>query len=255
MKTILTIAKNTFRETIRDRILVSTWFIIIAIILFSLFVGSISHDNSTRIIANFGVTAIYLLQIFIAIFVGSMLIYKEIERKTFYLLIPKPVSRLAIILGKCLGLMATTGLVTLLSTIFLLVVLSLNNGSEYLGGILLSTMLGLFEAMLLILISLLLSSLTSPILAFLTTVVIYLVGHAGNIFQYIYMTTELPVVSAVTRVIYHLLPNLEKFNIRNEIVYGTLPSVSMVELSILYALVYAALLLFLTVLVFRKKDF
>ena len=80
---IKTIAKNTFRETIRDRILMSVWFVIIAIILFSLFVGSISHDHNTRIITNFSVTAIYILQVFIAIFVGSMLIYKEIERKTF----------------------------------------------------------------------------------------------------------------------------------------------------------------------------
>ncbi len=255
MKTILTIAKNTFRETIRDRILVSTWFVILAIILFSLFIGSISHDNSIRIITNFGVTAIYLLQVFIAIFVGSMLIYKEIERKTFYLIIPKPVSRLAIILGKCLGLVATTTLVTFLSTAFLIIVLTLSGGSSYIEGILLSTFLGLLEATVLILISLLFSSLTSPILAFLSTIVIYLTGHAGSIFEYIFMTTETPIVAGIMKIIYHFLPNLEKFNIRNEIVYGTLPNISMVGMSILYAVIYGAFLLFLTILVFRKKDF
>lgn len=255
MKTILTLAKNTFRETIRDRILVSTWFVILAIILFSLFIGSISHDNSIRIITNFGVTAIYLLQVFIAIFVGSMLIYKEIERKTFYLIIPKPVSRLAIILGKCLGLIATTTLVTFLSTAFLIIVLTLSGGSSYIEGILLSTFLGLLEATVLILISLLFSSLTSPILAFLSTIVIYLAGHAGSIFEYIFMTTATPIIAGIMKTIYYVLPNLEKFNIRNEIVYGTLPSVSMVSMSILYALIYGAFLLFLTILIFRKKDF
>lgn len=255
MKTILTLAKNTFRETIRDRILVSTWFVILAIILFSLFIGSISHDNSIRIITNFGVTAIYLLQVFIAIFVGSMLIYKEIERKTFYLIIPKPVSRLAIILGKCLGLIATTTLVTFLSTAFLIIVLTLSGGSSYIEGILLSTFLGLLEATVLILISLLFSSLTSPVLAFLSTIVIYLAGHAGSIFEYIFMTTATPIIAGIMKTIYYVLPNLEKFNIRNEIVYGTLPSVSMVSMSILYALIYGAFLLFLTILIFRKKDF
>ncbi len=233
----------------------STWFVILAIILFSLFIGSISHDNSIRIITNFGVTAIYLLQVFIAIFVGSMLIYKEIERKTFYLIIPKPVSRLAIVLGKCLGLIATTTLVTLLSTLFLLVVVILNGGNSYIPGILLSTFLGLAEAGLLVLVSLLFSSLTSPILAFLSTIVIYLTGHAGSIFEYIFMTTSTPIIEVLMKAVYHILPNLEKFNIRNDIVYGTLPTLSMVGVSLLYGLIYGAFLLFLTVLVFRRKDF
>lgn len=255
MKTILTIAKNTFRETIRDRILMSVWFVIIAIILFSLFVGSISHDHNTRIITNFSVTAIYLLQIFIAIFVGSMLVYKEIERKTFYLIIPKPVSRSAIIIGKCMGLVMTTSLVTILSTLFLFLVLGISGGWNYFGGVALSTFLGLFEATLLILISLLFSSLTSPILAFVSTIAMYLIGHGGPIFRFIFETTETPLVAKTLEVVYHVLPNLDKFNIRNDIVYGTFPSLPMVLTSILYAVVYGVFLLYLTVLVFRKKDF
>lgn len=255
MRTILTVAKNTFRETIRDRILMSVWFVIIAIILFSLFVGSISHDHNTRIIINFSVTAIYILQVFIAIFIGSMLVYKEIERKTFYLIIPKPISRSAIITGKCLGLTLTTTLVTTLSTLFLFGVLWLSGGTEYSSGVALSTFMGLFEAVLLILISLLFSSLTSPILAFVSTFAMYLIGHGGPIFRFIYMTTEIPIVAKTFETIYHIVPNLDKFNIRNDIVYGTLPTFSMISLSIVYALAYGTFLLFLTVLVFRKKDF
>lgn len=255
MKTILTIARNTFRETIRDRILVSVWFVIIAIILFSLFIGSISHDNNTRIITNFSVTAIYLLQVFIAIFVGSMLVYKEIERKTFYLLIPKPVSRTAIIVGKCLGLSLTTFLVTALSTLFLLVLLSFNSGTAYYVPIILSLLLSSVEAILLILISLFFSSVTTPILAFVSTIAMYLIGHGGDVFRFIYTTTETPIVAAILKAVYHTVPNLEKFNMRNDIVYGILPTPSMVFLSLLYALVYGAFLLFITILVFRKKDF
>jgi Cu-processing system permease protein len=255
MKTILTIARNTFRETIRDKILMSAWFAIIAIILFSLFVGSISHDHNTRIITNFSVTAIYILQVFIAIFVGSMLIYKEMERKTFYLIIPKPVSRSAIIIGKCLGLIVTTTLVTALSTLFLLGILGVSGGFSYFGGVILATFMGLFEALLLILVSILFSSLTSPILAFVSTIAVYLIGHGGPVLRFIYTTTEIPFIAKTLEAVYHLLPNLEKFNIRNDIVYETLPSTSMVLLSILYAFVYGGLLLYITVLVSRKKDF
>lgn len=256
MKTILTIAKNTLRETIRDRVLMSVWFVVIAIILFSLFIGSISHDQNTRIITDFGLTAIYLLQVFIALFVGSMLMYKEIERKTFYLVIPKPVSRSAIIIGKCLGLTLTTLITTFLSTLFLLLLLTFfKDGMMYFSGIVLSSFLSTIEAVLLILIALLFSSLVSPVLAFVSTIAMYLIGHGGDIYRFIYTTTEIPIVAKVLKVIYHIVPNLEKFNIRNEVVYGTLPSLHMVGTSLLYATVYGCFLLYLTVIIFKKKDF
>jgi ABC-type transport system involved in multi-copper enzyme maturation permease subunit len=253
--TTATIAKNTFRETIRDRILMSVWLVIIAIILFSLFVGTLSHDHNTRIITNFGVTAIYLLQVFIALFIGSMLMYKELERKTFYLIIPKPVSRVAIIIGKCLGLTLTTLLVTVLSSLFLTIVLILSGGATFVPLIFVSMVLSTLEAILLILVSLLFSSFTSPIIAFVSSIAVYLIGHGGSIYRFIYTTTEIPIVATITKAIYHLVPNLEKFNIRNDIVYGVAPSLGMVGFSIVYAFLYASLLLYITVTIFKKKDF
>lgn len=252
--TILAVAKNTFRETMRDRILLSALAVILAIILFTLFIGSISLDQSARVITNFSVTAIYLLQIFVAIFIGSMLMYKEIERKTFYLIFPKPVTRTEIVLGKCLGLSATTLLVTFICTLFLFLLLAFKGGITFFVPIIISTLLTSVEAMLLILISLLFSSFTSPILAAVATITLYFVGHASDIFRYIFKTTESPTLEAITSAIYHTLPNLEKFNIRNDIVYGTLPTASTITLSFLYAFVYAGFLLYLTHLVIKKKD-
>lgn len=252
---ILTIAKNTFRETARDRILLSAFFVILAIILFSLFVASISLDQSTRMIVDFGITAIYALQMFVAIFIGSMLIYKEIERRTFFLLLPKPITRTEIVIGKCLGLTATTILVTLLSTAALYVVLYIQSGHIYFQPILLSVFLSTLEAIILILISILFSGITSPILAAVSTIAIFFIGHAGEIFRFIFMTTKSTVVEILTQAIYYLFPNLEKFNIRNDIVYGTTPSLTMVAISTLYAIAYAALLLIITQIAFKKKDF
>ena len=252
---IFTIAKNTFRETARDRILLSAFFVIIAIILFSLFIASISLDQSTRMIVDFGITSIYALQMFVAIFIGSMLIYKEIERRTFFLLLPKPISRTEIVIGKCLGLTATTVLVTLLSTIALYAVLYIESGQMYFFPILLSVFLSTLEAVILILVSILFSGITSPILAAISTLAIFFVGHAGEIFRYIFMMTKSPSVEAITSAIYHLLPNLEKFNIRNDIIFGTTPSLTMVLIATLYAIAYAALLIVITQITFKKKDF
>lgn len=255
LSNIFTIAKNTFRETSRDRILLSAFFVIIAIILFSMFIASISLDQSTRMIVDFGVTAIYALQMFVAIFIGSMLIYKEIERRTFFLLLPKPITRTEVVIGKCLGLTATTVLVTLLSTIALYIVLYVQSGNIYFTSILLSVFLSTLEAVLLILISILFSGITSPILAAVSTLSIFFVGHAGEIFRYIFMMNPSPSIQMISRAIYYVMPNLEKFNIRNDIIYGTTPSLSMVLIAVLYAVSYAALLLVITQYTFRRRDF
>jgi Cu-processing system permease protein len=255
MKTILAIAKNTLRETIRDRILLSALFVIVAMILFTLFIGSISLDQGTRIIIDFSITAIYALQVFVAIFIGSMLMYKEIERKTFYLILPKPIHRGAILLGKCLGLTATTILVTLISTSVLIAILFFKDATSYILPILLSVILSTLESVILILISMFFSSVTSPIMASVATISFFFIGHAGSILQRIFMTTGSTVVEIILRAVYYVLPNLEKFNIRNDIVYGTHPSLPLLLTTVLYACIYVSFLLFITTIVFKKKDF
>ncbi|MEN9552114.1 MAG: hypothetical protein RI935_491 [Candidatus Parcubacteria bacterium] len=255
MNTIITIAKNTFLETIRDRVLMSVWFVIIGIILFSLFVGSISHDHNVRIITNFSITAIYLLQVFIALFIGSFLMYKEIERKTFYLIIPKPISRQAIIIGKMLGLATTTFAVTVLSTIFLFVLLLIVGNTSYIPAITLSAALSFIESILLILIALLFSSFMSPVLAFISSLAVYFIAHGGDIYRFMFTYTDNVITEYVFKTIYTIVPNFEKFNIRNDVVYGTLPSLPMLLYTIIYGVVCGALLLLIAVNVFKKRDF
>ncbi len=252
---ILTIAKNTFRETLRDRILLAALAVVIFIIGFSLFIGSISLEQDTRMIIDFGVTAIYLLQMFVAIFIGSMLIYKEVERKTFYLLIPKPIRREEIILGKCLGLTATTFAVTLLSSIALFVILLMKGSSDSILPILLSVTMSTVEAVILILLSILLSGLTSPILSAVYTIAFFLIGHSSEILRSLIMSASSVVSRVMLEITYYLLPNLEKFNIRNEIVYGTIPNIKALAFALCYGIFYSALLFFLARLMFKHKEF
>lgn len=252
---ILAISKNTFRETVRDKILLSALFVIVAMIVFTLFIASISLEQSTRMIIDFSTTAIYALQIFVAIFIGSMLIYKEIERKTFYLLLPKPITQTEVIIGKCLGLTLTTIAVTFLSTSVLYAILFFKGGDLFFVPILTSVFMSTLEAILLILISILFSGITSPILASVSTVTIFIIGHAEGIFRYMFMTTKIPAVEYSAKAVYYIFPNLEKFNIRNDIIHGITPSVGTLAVTALYALSYALLLLVITQRAFRKKDY
>src|SRR6185503_13363730 len=134
-------------------------------------------------IVDFSLTAIYVLQIFVAIFIGSMLIYREIERKTFFLIIPKPIKIESIIIGKCLGLTTTTVAVTLVSTIALCGVLFLKDATQFIIPILISLLFSVFESIILILLSMLFSGITSPILSAVFTVAFFLIGHSAWIFR------------------------------------------------------------------------
>ncbi len=254
-KNIFAIAQNTFRETIRDRILLSASAVIVAIILFSLFIASISLEQSSKMIVDFSVTAIYILQVFVAIFIGSMLIYKEVERKTFFLILPKPIKTSEIILGKCLGLVTTTALVTLLSTCVLFAILFFQGEHGLFLAIGISLFLSVLESIILILISILFSGLTSPILSAVFTISIFLAGHSSEILRTIFMKNDFVVTSYIAKAAYYLLPNLEKFNIRNDIVYGSLPSTHLIILTCIYAFCYSLFLFLLAQAMLKRKDF
>ena len=255
LRHIFTIAKNTFRETMRDRILLSALLVVFLMILFSIFIGSISIEQDVRMITNFSLTVIYLLQMFVAIFVGSMLMYKEIERRTFFLIIPKPIKIESIILGKALGLTLTTAVVTFVSTLALYAILFIKGGNIYFVPILISLFLSILESVLVIMISILFSGMTSPILSAVYTIGFFLIGHSSEIMRYLIATSDSTIRVFVIKVAYYLLPNLEKFNTRNDVIYEKITSLTVIVLTVLYALCYATIIFLITRLNFKKKEF
>jgi Cu-processing system permease protein len=252
---IFAIAKNTFRETLRDRILSAALVVVLALIAFALFVGSISLSQDARMIVDFGLTAIYVLQMFVAIFIGSMLIFKEVERKTFFLIIPKPIHREEIILGKCLGLIATSVAVTSISLLALFAILFLKGFHGFYVAILVSVLLSLLESLVLIMLSILFSGLTSPILSAVYTTAFFLIGHSSDILRTLIEKSTSVFAEYALKTAYYVLPNLEKFNIRNEVVYVSLPDSRAIFAAILYALCYAIFLFLIARAMFAQKEF
>ena len=239
----------------RDRIVLAACALVFIMIAFSLFIGTISIDQDVRMIVDFSLTAIYVLQIFVAIFIGSMLIYKEVERKTFFLILPKPIKIESIIIGKCLGLTATTAVVTAVSTIALYGILFFKGGHLFFFPILISVLLSLVESSLLILLSILFSGMTSPILSAVYTIGFFLIGHSAEIYRSFMFEMAPSLKLYVLQAAYYLLPNLEKFNIRNNVVYEKIPNLSAILLTILYALCYMIVIFLITKINFRKKEF
>lgn len=255
LRHIIIIAKNTFKETVRDRVILGASFIAILVMMVSLFVATISLDQDIRIIIDISLTAVYLLQIFIAVFIGSNLFHKEIERKTFFLLLPKPVGREAVILGKALGLVFTTVVITFITSFALAALLLVKGGSMYLVPLFLSILMSTLEVFLLVLIAFLFSLFTSSILSALFTLAVFLIGHSGDIITILIQKSSSFVMKFVLKIIYYGLPNLEKFNLRNEVIYKVLPDTRMIIFAVCYAVFYGTILFFANRYLFKKKEF
>jgi len=104
---IIAVAVNTFREAVRDRVLNGVLGIALALLVFSLALAEVSLDQQRRIVLDIGLASISIFSVVMAVFLGSSLLYKEIDRKTLYVILPKPIRRHEFLLGKYLGIVIT----------------------------------------------------------------------------------------------------------------------------------------------------
>jgi ABC-type transport system involved in multi-copper enzyme maturation permease subunit len=107
MSRILAIAVNTFREAVRDRVLYAVLAFAVAVLLFSLALGELSLHQEQRVVLDIGLASISLFSVVIAVFLGSSLLYKELERKTLYVILPRPIRRWEFLVGKYAGVVLT----------------------------------------------------------------------------------------------------------------------------------------------------
>lgn len=250
---ILTIAQNTFREAVRDKVLYVLLFFAAVVILGSKALGWISVGQDIKIVKDVTLAANSLFGVLIAIFVGTSLIYKEIDKRTLYTILSQPLHRYEFVVGKYLGMMGLLGLVTLIMT-------ALSAGYIlFLGGALdavyfLAVVLIYWKLLLITALAVLMSSLSSPILGALIVFSAYVFGHATNIFLELPPQLSGQWIETVLAVAYYVVPNLSNFDIRAEAANGVPVSGLYVLWAMVYGLGYSAALLLLGVLVFERKD-
>lgn len=250
---ILTVALNTYREAVRDRILYVLLFFAAATILCSKALGYISVGQDLKIIADISLGAISVFGALIAIFVGTNLVYKEIDKRTIYTILSQPIWRFEFILGKYAGLAMLIATVTGVMGLFAAGYIAFLGGTVdlmYAEAILLIYM----KLLLVTAFSILLSSLTSPILGAIIVLTGYFVGHATGILIDLPPHFDGTFVKEVTRAAYYAIPNLSNFDIWREYANGVHVPGAFVAWTLLYGSVYTALLLFLAVLSFQDKD-
>lgn len=252
MNSIFVIAKNTFKETVRDRLFYAVLILAVIVIVGSLLFGSISLGQDLKIITDFGLAGIYLFSILIAIFLGTNLIYKEIEQRTAYIILSKAVSRTEFLLGKFLGLAKTLLVANLVMAIIYLAIV------WYLGGSfptisLLAIGFQYLETLVFIALSILCSTFTSPIASVIYTVIIFIIGHSLNVLQEMAKRAG-TILKNLELALYYIFPNFDKFNIRLEASHQVSIPPYLIAFTLLYALIFIALFLMLAALAMRQQD-
>lgn len=254
MRQLFAIAANTFRESIRDRVLYSLLFFAALVLCTSLVMQEITIGDQDKVVRSVGLGAIRLFGSIMAIFLGVGLVYKEIERKTIYTIASKPIPRWLFVLGKYAGLMAVLaaqlGLMGALYAGLMVAQQGAPGTTVLLSWGLLYLELGLLTAW-----ALLFSTYSAPLTASSFSLALFVIGHLADDIWRFGQQAESARVRAVSEALYWVLPNLSVFNLHDQAVHGLPVALEQVGLAAGYGLGYTAAVLAAATLVFSQRDF
>jgi ABC-type transport system involved in multi-copper enzyme maturation permease subunit len=253
MSTVGYIALNTFRETVRDKVLYNLVLFALMMIASSFILAKISVYQEIKIIKDLGLASISIFGMVIAIFIGIGLVSKEIDKRTLYSLLPKPISRVEFLLGKYFGLCLTLLVNVAIMTVGLYTLL-LIMAEPFEPALLKAIYLIFVKLTVLVGVALLFSTFSSSILAGLFTGFIYVAGYFSADLKNFDQVVDSGVLPAITNVLYYLLPNFKNFDIKTPIVAGDPVPFSQIGWATVYALAYIALLLVASTWVFEKRN-
>lgn len=250
------VAVNAFREAVRDRVLYNLIFFALMMIGAAIFVGQISIGIERLVIINLGLSAISVFGLIMAIFIGVGLVYKEMEKRTLYSLLSKPIRRWQFLVGKYAGLLLTLAVNTSLMTLGLGAALYYVSRSFVRSDltILIAVYFILLELALVTALTLFFSCFTTPMLSTLFTLGIYITGIFAQDIRDFGIVTRNPVILNVTRVIYYLLPNFHNFNAMSAASHGFAVPHALIAQNTLYALLYVAIVLIAASAIFSRRN-
>lgn len=256
MKRVGVVALNTFREAVRDRVLYNLLFFALVMMAASIIAGQISIGIEQTVIATLGLSAISLIGLLIAIFIGVGLVSKEMDKRTLYALLAKPVRRWEFLLGKFGGLLLTLAVNTAAMAVGLFLALAYVKPTLERGDITVFVAVYFIwlKLALVVALALLFSCFTTPLLAILFTAGIYIVG------LYVQELRDMPTqvmshgMTIFTKWLSYLLPNFENFNIMAQAAHSRPIPGTFIAQNTLYAAVYCTIVLTAAVLVFSRRN-
>lgn len=248
------IALNTFKEIVRNKFLYLILFFACIFIIFSLALGKLTIGEDEKVIVDFGLAMIELFWLVGVLFVGSQLLFKEIEGKTIFLILSKPIKRQEFILGKFLGFSFTIFLIVFFQAVLFLGVLFLR--SIPIESLIIISLFFTFLKLIIVLgLVFFFSTFMSNILTILISLMIYIISHGFSLLLDVFHRLGNAVISYAVQIVQLLFPPLEALNTKDFI--GTFQEFGSYYIlyNSIYALLYLTLILFFTVLIFERKRF
>ncbi len=251
---IVAIALNTLREALRSRVLYVLLFFAITVMLFGIVLSSLSYVESDRILQDVAMAAMRVFGVAIAIFVGVNLIHKEVDRRTVYTILSKPLTRSEFLLGKYAGLVLTIWLQLAIMILCFMGVSALTGGELGSGHAAAFVLLGA-ELALIVAVATLFSSFSTPLLSSFFTAGVWLAGHLTRDLRDIGLQSQTEWVQDAGVWLHRTLPDLQSFNLTIEAVHGLPLTGADVWLPLVYGAGYTTLLLLVAILIFDRRDF
>ena len=254
MRQVRAIAVNTFKETIRDRVLAVIVVFALLMIAGGLWLGSISLGEQGRMMKDFGLAAVTGFGLIVAVFIAAGLVHKEVEKRTVFVLFSKPVSRGAFIAGKFLGLCATMAVVLAGMGLFLFALVGILDGRAS-GMVLVATAMIYVQLLTVMAVTIFFSTLGSAILASVLGICVFV---AGQLSQNVLSLTRLgknPLTEAISWVVYVVIPNLAAVDVKAGVVGEETLAWGQIGLWTAYLAAYIVVVLALAAVIFRRKEF
>jgi len=256
MKRVGIVALNTFREAVRDRVLYNLVFFALLMMLAAVVVGQISIGIEESVIVSLGLSAISVIGLLISVFIGVALVSKEMEKRTLYALLAKPVRRWEFVLGKFGGLVLTLAVNTAAMTagLFLVMLYVKHSLQQSDMVVLVAAYFIWLKLALIVALALLFSCFTTPLLAILFTAGLYIVGLYVQELRNLPADVMSPAMASFTKWLSYLLPNFENFNVMAMAAHGRTVPGRLILQNTLYVVIYCAIVLAAAAAVFSRKN-
>jgi len=267
MRTIGLVAISVFRESVRDKILYSLVIFAVLMISTSYLIGQLTAGQDVKIIKDLGLASISIFGLLIAVFMGIGLVWKEMEKRSIYALLSKPIRRGEFVVGKYVGLVLTLFINLGLMTVAFYAVLAymdLTTSADIRASwaapatdiqMLRAVALIMVELMLVTAIALFFSTFSTPFLSAMLTIGLWVIGHFNDDLRNVGGYVKSSVAASIGKALYYVLPNFAAFDAKAQVVHAQAVPASYLVLTGVYGLVYVAFVLLGAVTIFSRRDF
>lgn len=250
----LALTFNGFREARRNRVTVVVGAFAFGLLVASSLLTNLSISTFDRVLTDVGIGIMSIVLVLLAVFLSSGMLSREIERRTLFLIVSKPISRAQFLIARFAGNMLTLGVMLAAMAVLFFLQIGLY-GTLFTEAQFVAIFMLFFELLILSSIGFAMSSFSSQMVSATVTIGAYFAGHLGGDIYEMSRKAEEPFLKGLGKAVYYLLPDLSRLNYRVQATYEISTPFSELVPSMLYAVAYSAVMITLAAFLFSRRDF